>query len=84
MALEDETLAAKITGMVLEQPDESLRLLLIDEGALRERIHEAVHVLHQALTRAPLRPLWWPLSARPAGRPSLSGRVPNRSAVNRF
>ncbi len=33
----------------MEPPDEALCLLLIDKGALRVRIHEAVQVLQQAV-----------------------------------
>jgi hypothetical protein len=44
----DTHLAGKITGMLLEMPDASVRLLLSDEQALKERIDEAVRVLQQA------------------------------------
>jgi hypothetical protein len=40
--------SGKITGMLLELPDAKVRLLLIDEPALKEYIHEAVQVLQLA------------------------------------
>ena len=48
VALVDVAQAGKITGMLLELPDETLRYLLIDENALQEQINDAVQVLHQA------------------------------------
>ncbi len=41
----DAALAGKITGMLLELPDERLRNLLIGKDALQEQINEAVQVL---------------------------------------
>ena len=48
VASTNEAQAGKITGMLLELPLESLKVLLTDEGELQNRIEDAVQALHRA------------------------------------
>jgi hypothetical protein len=49
VALVDTALVRKITGMLLELPEEGLRNLVIDKEVLQDQLHEATQVLQLAV-----------------------------------